>query len=87
MRCRLHLPRDLLRCRARETNRDAYSNFAGHRRRQNRTAAAALDGLIEFPDLARELGERGRTRALRNFSADRILPSDEALYRRVVVGR
>jgi L-malate glycosyltransferase len=47
-------------------------------------AAAALDGLIESPDLARELGERSRTRALARFSADRILPSYEALYRRVV---
>ena len=47
-------------------------------------AAAALDGLIESPDLARELGERSRTRAFARFSADRILPSYEALYRRVV---
>jgi hypothetical protein len=34
--------------------------------------------------MARELGERNRNRALENFSADRILPQYEALYRRVV---
>src|SRR5947208_5700955 len=50
-------------------------------------AAAALDALIESPDLARELGERGRNRALERFSADRIVPQYEALYRRVVAGR
>jgi N-acetyl-alpha-D-glucosaminyl L-malate synthase BshA len=47
-------------------------------------AAAGLDVLIESPKLARELGERGRIRALERFSADRILPSYEALYRRVL---
>ena len=47
-------------------------------------ASAALDRLIEFPDLARELGDRGRTRALKHFSADRILPSYEALYHHVI---
>ena len=50
-------------------------------------AAAALDALIESPDLARELGERSRNRALERFSADRIVPQYEALYRRVVAGR
>ena len=47
-------------------------------------ASAALDRFIEFPNLARELGERGRTRALKHFSADRILPSYEALYHHVI---
>ena len=49
-------------------------------------AAAALDALAESPDLARELGERSRIRALERFSADRIVPRYEALYRRVVAG-
>jgi L-malate glycosyltransferase len=49
-------------------------------------AAAGLDTLIESPDLARELGERSRKRALEQFSADRILPRYEALYRRVTAG-
>src|SRR5262249_6544847 len=43
-------------------------------------AAAGLDKLIESPDLARELSERSRNRALEQFSADRILPRYEALY-------
>jgi glycosyltransferase involved in cell wall biosynthesis len=37
-------------------------------------AAAGLDTLVASPDLARELGERSRNRALEQFSADRILP-------------
>jgi glycosyltransferase involved in cell wall biosynthesis len=49
-------------------------------------AAAALDALAESPDLARELGKRSRNRARERFSADRILPRYEALYRRVVAG-
>ena len=49
-------------------------------------AAAGLDTLVESPDLARELGERSRNRALEQFSADRILPRYEALYRRVIAG-
>jgi glycosyltransferase involved in cell wall biosynthesis len=49
-------------------------------------AAAGLDSLVESPDLARELGERSRKRALERFSADRILPQYEALYRRVIAG-
>ena len=50
-------------------------------------AAAGLDTLIESPNLARELGERSRNRALEKFSADRILPKYEALYHRVVAGK
>jgi L-malate glycosyltransferase len=49
-------------------------------------AAAGLDTLVESPDLAQELGERSRNRALEQFSADRILPRYEALYRRVIAG-
>ncbi|PYL19985.1 MAG: N-acetyl-alpha-D-glucosaminyl L-malate synthase BshA [Verrucomicrobia bacterium] len=49
-------------------------------------AAAGLDTLVESPNLARELGERSRNRALEQFSADRILPRYEALYRRVTAG-
>jgi len=43
--------------------------------------------LVESPELARELGERSRNRALERFSADRIVPQYEALYRRIVAGR
>jgi N-acetyl-alpha-D-glucosaminyl L-malate synthase BshA len=50
-------------------------------------AAAGLDQLIEFPDLARELGEQSRARVLEKFSADRIVPQYEALYHRVITGR
>jgi hypothetical protein len=45
-----------------------------------------LDTLVESPNLVRELGERSRNRALERFSADRILPRYEALYRRVITG-
>jgi glycosyltransferase involved in cell wall biosynthesis len=50
-------------------------------------AAAALDALVESPNLARELGERSRTLVLERFSADRVVPQYEALYRRIVAGR
>jgi N-acetyl-alpha-D-glucosaminyl L-malate synthase BshA len=49
-------------------------------------AAAALDALVESPGLARELGQRSRAHAIENFSADRVVPEYEALYRRVVAG-
>jgi glycosyltransferase involved in cell wall biosynthesis len=49
-------------------------------------AAVGLDTLIESPDLARELGERSRSRALKQFSANNILPQYETLYRRVIAG-
>src|SRR5439155_1899729 len=45
-------------------------------------AAAGLDMLIESPILARELGERSRSRAREMFSVDRIVPQYEALYQR-----
>ena len=50
-------------------------------------AAAALDALVESPNLARELGEQSRARVLERFSADRVVPQYEALYRRIVAGR
>jgi L-malate glycosyltransferase len=50
-------------------------------------AAAALDGLIETPAQAHELGQRCRTRAIEKFSPDLILPQYEALYRRVISGK
>jgi L-malate glycosyltransferase len=50
-------------------------------------AAAGLDAFVESPNLARELGERSRSRALERFSADRIVPRYEALYRRVIASR
>src|SRR5205814_9428185 len=49
-------------------------------------AAAGLDMLVESPDLVREMGERSRSRAAETFSADRILPQYETLYRRVIAG-
>jgi N-acetyl-alpha-D-glucosaminyl L-malate synthase BshA len=50
-------------------------------------AAAGLDALVESPNLARELGERSRARVLERFSADRVVPQYEALYRRMVASR
>jgi N-acetyl-alpha-D-glucosaminyl L-malate synthase BshA len=50
-------------------------------------AAAALDALVESPNLARHLGEQSRARVLERFSADRVVPRYEALYRRMVAGR
>ena len=49
-------------------------------------AAAGLDALVASRDLAHKLGERSRNRALEKFSADRILPQYEAVYRRVIAG-
>jgi N-acetyl-alpha-D-glucosaminyl L-malate synthase BshA len=50
-------------------------------------AAAALDALVESPNLARRLGERSRSRVVERFSADRVVPRYEALYRRMVAAR
>ena len=47
-------------------------------------AAAALDAYLESPNLARDVGERSRNRVLERFSADRIVPRYEALYRRII---
>jgi len=46
--------------------------------------AKAIDELVESPDLARKLGARGRARATAKFSADRVVPEYESLYRRVL---
>lgn len=46
--------------------------------------AASLDALLESPEAARQMGERGRQRAEMNFTADRVVPQYEALYRSVL---
>ena len=48
--------------------------------------AASLDALLESPETARQMGERGRQRAETNFTADRVVPQYEALYRSVLEG-
>ena len=50
-------------------------------------AASALDALVESPNLALELGEKSRARVLERFSADRVVPRYEALYRRMAAAR
>ena len=45
--------------------------------------AASLNALIDSPEAARQLGEKGRIRAETDFTADRIVPRYEALYRQV----
>ena len=45
--------------------------------------AAALDTLVDSPETARKLGERGRERARTLFTSDAIVPRYEALYRDV----
>jgi N-acetyl-alpha-D-glucosaminyl L-malate synthase BshA len=49
-------------------------------------AASVLDALVQDPNLARELGEQSGARARERFSADRVVPQYEALYRRIVAG-
>jgi N-acetyl-alpha-D-glucosaminyl L-malate synthase BshA len=49
-------------------------------------AASALDALVQNPKLARELWEQSGARARERFSADRVVPQYEALYRRIVAG-
>jgi N-acetyl-alpha-D-glucosaminyl L-malate synthase BshA len=51
---------------------------------QTDALAKSLAALADAPELARKMGARGRERALANFTADRIVPAYEALYRRVV---
>jgi N-acetyl-alpha-D-glucosaminyl L-malate synthase BshA len=46
--------------------------------------AASLDALVDSPEVARELGERGRARAEKYFTAARIVPQYEAVYRQVI---
>ncbi len=46
--------------------------------------AASLDSLVDTPDLARQLGENNRARAEKHFTADRIVPRYETVYRQVI---
>jgi N-acetyl-alpha-D-glucosaminyl L-malate synthase BshA len=46
--------------------------------------AKSLDSLIASPAVAKELGDRGRVRAENLFTAARVVPQYEALYRRVI---
>lgn len=46
--------------------------------------AASLDALIGLPEAARQMGERGRERAEINFTAGRVVPQYETLYRSVL---
>jgi glycosyltransferase involved in cell wall biosynthesis len=47
-------------------------------------AARSIARLADSPGLAQQLGARGRKRAEEHFTADRVVPEYEALYRRVV---
>jgi L-malate glycosyltransferase len=46
--------------------------------------AKTVDGLIESPELARQIGEAGRKRASAEFTAQKAVPQYEAVYRRVL---
>ncbi|MFL6521295.1 MAG: N-acetyl-alpha-D-glucosaminyl L-malate synthase BshA [Chthoniobacterales bacterium] len=46
--------------------------------------AKSLDLLIESPAVAKEAGDRGRERSENLFTAGRVVPQYEALYRRVI---
>jgi len=46
--------------------------------------ASSLDALVESPDAALKLGERGRARAEKYFTAANIVPQYEAVYRQVI---
>ena len=46
--------------------------------------ASSLDALIDAPEAAQQLGERGRAHAEKYFSATQILPRYEAVYREVL---
>lgn len=46
--------------------------------------ASSLDALVDSPEVARELGERGRARAEQQFTAANVVPRYEALYRQVI---
>lgn len=49
-----------------------------------RAVADSLDRLADSPDLVRQMGEQGRQIAHAKFSAERIVPQYEAVYRRLV---
>ncbi len=46
--------------------------------------AQSLNRLADAPELAQEMGARGRQRALTHFSSEQIVPQYEALYGRVL---
>ena len=46
--------------------------------------AKSLNALIDSPEMAKEMGEAGRERAEKLFTAARVVPQYEALYRRVL---
>ena len=46
--------------------------------------AKSLDALIDSPGMAKQIGEAGRERAEKLFTAARVVPQYEALYRRVL---
>jgi len=46
--------------------------------------ASSLDALVDSPNVARQLGERGRLRAEKQFTAANIVPRYEAVYRQVI---
>jgi N-acetyl-alpha-D-glucosaminyl L-malate synthase BshA len=46
--------------------------------------AASLDALIAEPGIAKQTGERGRARAEQLFTAGRVVPQYEGLYRQVL---
>ena len=46
--------------------------------------ASSLDTLVASPDLAHQMGERGRLRAENYFTAANIVPQYEAVYRQVI---
>ena len=48
--------------------------------------AGSLDALIDSPVEARQLAARGRQRAETNFTAERVVPQYESLYRSVLKG-
>ncbi|MEN3370814.1 MAG: L-malate glycosyltransferase [Verrucomicrobiota bacterium] len=47
--------------------------------------ASSLDALIDSPEIAREMGERGRERANKLFTAAEVVPRYEELYRKVLL--
>ena len=49
--------------------------------------AKAVDELIESPERARQIGEAGRKRASAEFTAQKVVPHYEAVYRRVLSAR
>jgi N-acetyl-alpha-D-glucosaminyl L-malate synthase BshA len=46
--------------------------------------ASSLDALVDSPEGARKLGEQGRARAEKHFTANRIVPRYEGVYREVL---